>query len=143
MTLKLEKAIIPNNQTEEVQIRYIITKDRIPLNEINAWLDEMSTNSPLTGQRYGYVLVDYLNYLNILHLNYGQVTKTSTIKGYVKFLLGYSGEVVNTEGKKNLRTIRYHISVIKQFYSWLQDNGQIENNPVGYGRGRITGERLM
>lgn len=136
MTLKLEKAIIPNDQTEEVKIRYIITKDRIPLDEINAWLEEMSTNSPLTGQRYGYVLIDYLNYLQILRFNYWEVTRQATIKGYVKFLLGYSGEVVSTEGKKNLKTIRYHVAVVKQFYLWLQENGRIEHNPVGFGNGK-------
>lgn len=133
MTLRMEKALIPNTKTDEFQVRYIITKDRIPLHEVNTWLEAMSTNSPLTGQRYGYVLIDYLNYLQILRLNYWEVTRQATIKGYVKFLLGYSGEIVSTQGKKNLKTIRYHIAVVKQFYSWLQENGRTNYNPVGFG----------
>lgn len=133
MALELEKAIILNSRTNENEMRYIITEDAIPLDEINSWLDDVSTTSPLTGQRYAYVLMDFLRYLHMIRKQYRDVTNQKTIKAYIKHLLGYSGEVVSTHGQKSLKTIRMHVSVLKQFYNWLQENGITEHDPVGYG----------
>ncbi|KUP25793.1 site-specific integrase [Paenibacillus sp. DMB5] len=131
MTLKIEKAYI-KVANSELQLRFVITEDGIPLDEVNAWLDSMSENSPLTGERYGYVLKGFLEYLKLLSMHYRDVTKQATLKSYIKHLLGYSGEkIVNTDGVKNVDVVMYNVSVITQFYLWLETNGKIDEYPTG------------
>ncbi|WP_157994092.1 tyrosine-type recombinase/integrase [Cohnella abietis] len=132
MSLKVKKSLFTQDDGTTIS-RYSITEDEVPIAEINRWIQFVSTNSPLTGQRYAYVIVSFLEYLKIIKMHYRDVTDKATLEGYVHYLLGYSGEVVAISGGKTIDTVRNHISVLKNFYDWLEDGGAIEQSLIWYG----------
>lgn len=48
-------------------IRYMITENGIPIQDPCLWLDLVSINSFLTGERYAYALLRYLRFLKEIH----------------------------------------------------------------------------
>ena len=134
VSLEVKKTVYQYPDGRDGKVRYEIVEDDIPLDEVNQWLDTISTNSYLTGQSYAYDLLNYLKYLQILRMHYREVTKKATIDGFIKYLLGYSGEgIVELEGKKTLNSIAKNISVLKSFYDWLEDEKSVQQNPIKYG----------
>ncbi|MGX5633701.1 tyrosine-type recombinase/integrase [Bacillus thuringiensis] len=151
--LKVEKALIPvNDSFENERIQYIITEEGIPLYELNRWLELVSINSYLTGETYAYKLLSYLRFLKANKLHYLEVKKRVVIEEYIKFLV--FEEKQNTQinnlypsnnefssrntSQKRLNTkiskdsIIGRISVIKHFYTWLEDNGISDHNPLDF-----------
>ncbi|MGM2687456.1 tyrosine-type recombinase/integrase, partial [Bacillus cereus group sp. BceL004] len=78
-------------------LRYLIVEDGIPIPDVCLWLDLMSMNSYLTGERYAYSMLRYLRYLKEIGIHYKEVTKKGVIEEYVKNLLGMRGVVVSIE----------------------------------------------
>lgn len=134
--LKVEKTLISSPRLSSGYRRlYILTEDGIPLYEVNEWLESCSKNSYKTGSSYAYELMDYLRYLKKLKIHYREVKQKSIIEAYIKYLLyGDSSEdVAGIEGVLSFNVVKKRISILKNFYEWLEDNGEIEGNPVGYG----------
>lgn len=130
-SLKVEKTLLESH--DEPIVQYAITEDAVPLFEVNRWLQNVSFNSYLTGKQYAYVLVNYLRYLKAHKRHYRDVTSKVIIENYIKFLLYGDKSVSLIEGKKSMNSIKQHISIIKGFYEWLEDQGEIQDNPVTYG----------
>ncbi|MCU5265847.1 site-specific integrase [Bacillus cereus] len=150
--LKVEKALIPiNNSFENERIQYLITEEGMPLYEVNRWLELVSINSYLTGETYAYKLLSYLRFLKANKLHYLKVKKRFVIEEYIKFLVFEKGQNTNTDNlptsnkefssistsqkRKNKEiskdSIIGRISIIKNFYSWLEDNDISTQNPFG------------
>ncbi|AND39488.1 MULTISPECIES: tyrosine-type recombinase/integrase [Bacillaceae] len=144
--LVVEKGLkhIPN--TGETRIQYYITEDDLPLYEINRWLEIVSLGSYKTGESYANKLVIFLRYLKVKYqMHYRDVQSKAIIEEYIKYLL-YGDEVmVKMEGKRSLSSIEQYISVLKGFYEWLEDQKEIEQNPIKYGvkRNKKTGNRHL
>lgn len=134
-SLKVEKAFLDES------VRYIITEDGIPILEISRWLDIQSYNSYLTGQKYAYALVKYLNFLKSYKIHYKEVHDKKVIESYIKHLMYGDDKISGFEGKLSFNAIKTNISIIKGFYEWLEDNGEIETNPVVYGKKRGNNQR--
>lgn len=134
--LKVEKTLIKSPRLPSGYRRlYIIAEDDIPLFEVNEWLDSCSMNSYKTGAAYAYEIMEYLRYLKKLKIHYRDVESKFIIVGYIKYLLSVDDtkDIAEIEGELSFSVIKRRISIIKQFYEWLKDNGEIDENPVKYG----------
>jgi len=101
--------------------RYNIINGYIPLLEINQWL--ASKSNLRTAKKYAYMLVSYLNYLDLLEINYREVTKSKIIKGYINYLLFDvlgNVDVLYQETSRSARTVKSYIRRIQRFYKWLE-----------------------
>lgn len=119
--------VLPNR---EDRIQYYITEDDLPIYEVNRWLEINSMNSFLTGKTYAYSLLSYLRFLKKHNLHYLEVTSKAIIEEYVKFMLYDNGDSINLQGKHTVNSIKQKITVLKCFYEWLEDNSNLENNPL-------------
>ncbi|MCU5105983.1 site-specific integrase [Bacillus cereus] len=124
-------------------LRYLIVEDGIPIPDVCLWLDLMSMNSYLTGERYAYSMLRYLRYLKEIGIHYKEVTKKGVIEEYVKNLLGMRGVVVSIESPITFSALKLNIGVLKSFYYWLEDNEKIERNPIVYGRKKINNREVV
>lgn len=132
--IKVQKSLIDAPRLESgFTVQYIITEDGIPIYEINRWLHSVSKNSYLTGKEYGYKLAHYLRYLKANGIHYRDVKSKTVIESYIKYLLYGDKTVSDVNGKMSLSSIKQRISIIKGFYEWLEEQGEIESNPVKYG----------
>ncbi|MDA2760488.1 tyrosine-type recombinase/integrase [Bacillus cereus group sp. Bc005] len=124
--LKVKKA--SNGQI----LRYLIVEDGIPVPEVCLWLDFVSINSYLTGERYAYALLRYLRYLKRINIHYKDVTKQRVIEEYVKQLLGLNEKILNVDTNMTYTAVKMNVSVLKSFYYWLEDNMKVMHNPITY-----------
>ncbi|MGA5662994.1 tyrosine-type recombinase/integrase [Bacillus bombysepticus] len=123
-------------------LRYLIVEDGIPVPEVCLWLDFVSINSYLTGERYAYALLRYLRYLKMVNIHYKDVMRQGIIEEYVKYLLGLGGKVLNVDTNMNYTAVKMNLSVLKGFYYWLEDNMKIIHNPIPYGSNNIKNTKL-
>ncbi len=101
--------------------RINITKNYIPLYEINKWLE--SRERLTTARKYAYIMVSYLKYLDSLGMKYRDVTTNKVLKGYVKYLLHYDEgnlKVVYKEPLRSIKTVESYTRTVQQFYKWLE-----------------------
>jgi integrase/recombinase XerD len=129
--LKVKRAIF--KEYEEPILRYVITQNGKPIEDIYRWLDYQSSNSYLTGKEYAYSLVKYLRFLEKRNLHYLAVQDKAVINDYIKHLLYGGGQVKKMKGKMSLSSVKKHIGVLKSFYDWLEDDRKVESNPVKFG----------
>lgn len=123
-------------------LRYLIVEDGIPVPEVCLWLDFVSINSYLTGERYAYALLRYLRYLKMVNIHYKDVMRQGIIEEYVKHLLGLGGKVLNVDTNMTYTAVKMNLSVLKGFYYWLEDNMKIIHNPIPYGSNNIKSTKL-
>ncbi|MCU7667761.1 tyrosine-type recombinase/integrase [Bacillus thuringiensis] len=135
--LRVEKAIKAIFNTGEETIQYYITEDDLPLYEVNRWLEIVSLNSFKSGENYAYKLLTFLRFLKGKYqLHYRDVQNKSIIVDYVKYLLHGDEAMAKLEGKRSLHAVTIYVSVLKNFYEWLEDEKEVETNPVTYGVGK-------
>lgn len=131
--LEVEKALTYITNLEGEMIQYMITEDTIPLYEVNRYLNAASMNSPLTGESYAYKLLDYLRFLKAKYqIHYKEVQNKEIIISYVKYLLYGDIEIINNKGGHSFNAIKQRVSVIKEFYDWLENQDELERNPIIY-----------
>lgn len=123
---------------EKNDIRYMITEDGIPIQDACLWLDLMSINSFLTGERYAYALLRYFRFLESCGLQYKEIVSKRTIEEYIKHLLGFDEKIINVEAKMTFTALNTYITVLKSFYHWLEDERKVAVNPVMYSSKRTT-----
>lgn len=104
---------------------FVIIEHGIPLYEVNRWIEHNSVNSYLTGRAYAYHLLDYLRYIKAKKTHYKKVTNKKFFESYIKYLIYGDSTVISMNVKISVDAIKQRISVIKQFYQWLEDNGGI------------------
>ncbi|CAM4281224.1 integrase [Paenibacillus endophyticus] len=119
-------------------IRYLLTEEGIPLQDPCLWLDLISINSYLTGERYAYALLRYFKFLMKNKINYKEVVSKRVIEEYIKELLGLGEKIFNIESRMTFTALNTNITVLKAFYHWLEDEHKISNNPVHYTSRRST-----
>ena len=94
------------------------------------WLDLISINSYLTRERYAYALLRYFRFLRSNGLNYREIYSKQVIEAYIKKLLGFGEQVINVESRMTFTALNTHITVLKSFYHWLEDEHIVSINPV-------------
>lgn len=117
-------------------LRYMITEDGIPIQDACLWLDFISMNSYLTGERYAYALLRFFRFLKASGLYYQEITSKKVIEEYIKSLLGLSDKVINYESRMTFTALNTYITVLKSFYHWLEDERKVALNPVMFSSKR-------
>lgn len=119
---KVEKAklLYEGGNVEE---RYFITENKIPILPICQWLDDVSVNSTGTGKSYAYCIVGFIRYLDSLGMNYKQVRNKAVLWSYIKKLIyeNKNTNITNIKGEKSYNSIRHTISIIQNFYLCLDE----------------------
>lgn len=119
------KTIIESNNENKHQ-GCIITKDFIPLLEINQYLEQKSLRSSKTGKQYAKKLVVYLNWIDQRDLSYVEATN-KYVKAFIhELIFGCpSVEIQSVQSMSSelcYSTISSYVTVITDFYRWLDDN---------------------
>lgn len=117
-------------------LRYMITEEGIPIQDACLWLDFISMNSYLTGERYAYALLRFFRYLKANKLHYGEITSKNVVEEYIKDLLGLNEKVINYESRMTFTALNTYITVLKGFYHWLEDEKKVTVNPVMFNSKR-------
>lgn len=105
--------------------RHLITKDFIPLLEINEYLEQKSLRSSKTGKQYAKKLVVYLNWLDRRDLSYEEATNKQ-VKAFINELIfGYLSvedqSVQSMISELSYSTINSYVTVITDFYRWFDE----------------------
>ncbi|MCF7753186.1 tyrosine-type recombinase/integrase [Paenibacillus xylanexedens] len=108
----------------------MITEHGIPISDACLWLDLVSLNSYLTGERYAYALLRYFRFLKKNTLDYRHVVSKQVIEEYLKDLLGLESKIINVESRMTFTALNTYITVLKSFYHWLEDEKKAVLNPV-------------
>jgi integrase len=113
-------------QNGDYYYRHMITKDSIPLLEINQYIDQKSLRNTNTGKQYAKKLVLFLNWLDNRGSSY-EVATNQQVKSFINYLIyGDISElkVQSLEVGLSYSTLNSYITVITDFYRWLDDNYQ-------------------
>lgn len=117
-----------------IEKRYFITENKLPMQTICQWLDNVSIESTATGKRYAYCLVGFLRYLDTLGISFKEVRTKTIIWNYIKKLMyeDKKANVVRLEGQKSHNSIYHNIGIICSFYLWLDEykNGVINEKEI-------------
>jgi len=125
---KVEKTLLETQEGGFVK-RWYITKDFIPVYQINAFIEENSIIKLNTGKTYAYSLVKYLNYLEMIGLDYSKAT-VENIKNYLLMqMYGVEDDlkIRSLDANITFSTLNGDITAITEFYKYLH-NVQIETN---------------
>ncbi|MFA2821553.1 tyrosine-type recombinase/integrase [Bacillus wiedmannii] len=127
---------------------YFILKDGLPIFEINKWLEYKGINSSRTSKKYSFELCKFLNYLLSINKHYRDVTKKDIVR-FIDYLLFSNDKntFVSFESNISYTTVSSYLTVIKEFYRYLEDtlndvinlnysksNKRINNNSYLYGQ---------
>ncbi|MMZ56953.1 hypothetical protein D1872_188650 [compost metagenome] len=124
-------------------LRYIITENGIPIQDACLWLDFISINSYLTGERYAYALLRCFRFLKRNGLNYRNIVNKRVVEEYIKELLGLGEKVIDVESRITFTALNTYITVLKSFYHWLEDERKTIVNPVLFGTERTKQAPLV
>jgi len=104
----------------------MISKDFIPLLEINQYLEQKSLRSSKTGKQYAKKLVVYLNWLDQKDLPYAEATNKHVKAFFHELIFGCPSSedqsVQSMQSELSYSTISSYVTVITDFYRWLDDN---------------------
>ncbi|PEF66729.1 transposase [Bacillus cereus] len=129
--LEVEKSLVLIQSLKENMIWYLITEDDIPLYEVNRYLNTASINSPLTGESYAYKMLSYLRFLKANYqIHYKDVYNKEVMVSYVKYLLFGDEDMIHGQGRHAFQAIKQRISVIKEFYDWLEGQDELKDTPI-------------
>lgn len=67
----------------------------------------------------------------------------AVIEEYIKNLLGLEEKVINIEGQMTFNALSTHLTVIKSFYHWLEDEHRVTANPATYSSKRTQQSPLI
>lgn len=122
---KVEKAQFKTD-SNEYEVRYIITKNDIPDYLVNDFLLEKSKNKISTSNTYAYSLVKLLNFLAERNIHYLDCTKYMA-KQYVRTLVLGDMEDLKIKDIKNrvtYATLKRDTTVLNEFYKFLYTEQQ-------------------
>jgi integrase/recombinase XerD len=115
-----------NSQGEEICSYFILDKD-LPDVTINRWLEYKGHNSVATSKKYAYSLCRFLNYLDSQGIDYKDATKRDIIRFADLLIFDTNQSIINFNSNRSYNTISSYLSIIKEFYKYLEDivNGDI------------------
>lgn len=117
---KVEPTKLPND-LGGYEERWFITKDDLPIYEVNAFIDENSFKKVATGKKYAFSLVKFLNYLTIINTPYTEATNATVKKFLLWQIYGHehSLTIKSTGSQVSYSTLLGDVSAIKGFYRYL------------------------
>lgn len=119
---KVEKIILPTT-TGKHKEQAIITRNSLPLYQVNDFLIYKSLKKTSTGRTYAYSIVKYLQFLAKRNLDYIEANILVS-KQYIRSLIFGEMEdlkILGEEEKSSYNTIYRDIVVLREFYKYLKD----------------------
>jgi integrase/recombinase XerD len=104
---------------------WLITKQNIPFYPVNEWLDIKSIRKSSTGKEYANKLCTYLNFLHSKEISFADAT-TDDVMAFFMSLIHRSYEdsgVIHMQPSLSYSTLSKHVTVITEFYKWLDQIG--------------------
>ncbi|WP_436711180.1 tyrosine-type recombinase/integrase [Brevibacillus formosus] len=115
----------------EVLRRYHIIKNNMPVYRVNVFLDDVGRNSENTGKQYAYRLCKFFQFLEDKRgKSYKQVKKADVMRFIDSLLFGSESAFYLDKGRVTYGTARHYLTVIKEFYRFLEDEMNVESNIV-------------
>lgn len=110
--------------SEDIIYRYLITEDKLPMLEVNQWLENRYLRNVNTGKEYAKKLVVYLNYLDGIGITYDTATNKHVVS-FINYLL-YGDlsalRIKSIDTQRVCSTAGAYLTVVTEFYKWLADN---------------------
>ena len=110
--------------SEDVIYRHLITEDKLPMLEVNQWLENRYLRNVNTGKEYAKKLVVYLNYLDGIGITYDTATNKHVVSFINYLLYGDLSElrIKSIDTQRVCSTAGAYLTVVTEFYRWLADN---------------------
>lgn len=106
---------------------YHILKDKLPMFKINQFLDRKRVKSINTSKQYAYRLVKFFSFLQEKrNKSYKQATKEDVTKFINNILFDTENTLYISKSKTTYNTANYYLTVIKEFYKFLEDNTNMD-----------------
>jgi integrase/recombinase XerD len=108
----------------QVYERWLITDHKLPVLELNEWLETKSLRKISTAREYANKLVVFLNFLSSKNIEYKDATRNDVLAFIDYLIYGLrSGSVVLSlqGGLISYSTLCLYITVISEFYKWLNE----------------------
>jgi integrase/recombinase XerD len=112
--------------TENGQVyeRWLITDHKLPVLELNEWLETKSLRKVSTAREYANKLAVFLNFLSSKNIEYKDATRNDVL-AFIDYLIYglWSGFVVLSlqGGLISYSTLCLYMTVISEFYKWLNE----------------------
>lgn len=101
---------------------YQILKNSMPVFRVNCFLEIKGNKSEKTSKQYAYRLCKFLNFLeDKRNKKYKEATKQDIAKFIDSIIFETNGLVYIEKGRVSYNTISHYITVIKEFYRYLED----------------------
>lgn len=68
--------------------RYMLTDSKIPMFEVNQWIEAKSLRKPSTGKEYGNKLAVFLNFIDAKGIEYDKATNSDVLRFIQKLIYG-------------------------------------------------------
>jgi len=110
--------------------RWMITDNKIPVYELNEWVEAKSMRKASTGKEYANKLSVFLNFLSGRGTEYEKASRNDVL-AFIDFLIygiSQNDNVINVKNASvTYNTLSLYITVITEFYKWLYQkrNGKI------------------
>lgn len=137
----IEKAILVNRDMEEKEC-YFMLDDGIPMFEINRWLEYKGSRSILTARTYAYSLRRFLNFLDFKGKSYKEATKKDVMLFVDNILFLDDENVLNIESKISYNTASNYLTVIKEFYRYLEDFNSENSNITFFNKRKRNSKEI-
>jgi len=99
--------------------RWMIVDNKIPVYELNEWVEIKSLRKVSTGREYANKLSVFLNFLSERDIEYGQASRNDVL-AFIDFLiygLSQNDKVINVKNASvTYNTLSLYITVITEFY---------------------------
>lgn len=122
--------------------RYMITDRRLPMLEINQWVEAKNLRKSSTGKEYAGKLTVFLNYLDSVDLEYDEAGNRH-VQRFIDTLIYGDYEdlkIKSIETMVSYSTLKKYVTVITQFYKWLDYN--YETNMIFHSKqGKIKARK--
>ncbi|BDZ31847.1 tyrosine-type recombinase/integrase [Lactiplantibacillus sp. WILCCON 0030] len=116
--------------TNDIEVRYVVTRNAIPIPSVALWLDWESMRSPLTGKAYAYCICSFFRFLDKYQLDFRKDVTRSTIEEYLKQLIFASTPVTQIKSQIPYKGLQKHLTAIKNLYKWLESEHEIIQSPT-------------
>lgn len=126
--------------------RWMIVDNKIPVYELNEWVELKSLRKASTGREYANKLSVFLNFLSERDIEYDQVSRNDVL-AFIDFLiygLSQNDKVINVKNASvTYNTLSLYIAVITEFYKWLYEKVNGELPIVDSTRRKLSGKSFL
>ena len=126
--------------------RFMIVDNKIPVYELNEWVELKSLRKASTGKEYANKLSVFLNFLSVRNIEYDQASRNDVLAFIDSLIYGLSQKdnVFNVKNASiTYNTLSLYITVITEFYKWLYQKVNGELPIIDSTRRKLSGKSYL